>query len=94
MRTLLGWVLTLFLPARGKRRAVAVPTAPVRTVPHPLPAPRCPRPAEVINADSLPLVRPYLVHFEREQERQQQRERRRALALAALGQDYVTGATA
>ncbi|WP_232789782.1 hypothetical protein [Streptomyces jeddahensis] len=48
----------------------------------------------MIHADGLPLVRPYLLHAEREQERWQQRERRRALALATLGQDYVPAVSA
>ncbi|OAH11578.1 hypothetical protein STSP_50890 [Streptomyces jeddahensis] len=95
MRTLLEWILTLFLPPRGKRRACAVPTAPGRTVPCP---PRSARHRrlddDVIHADGLPLVRPYLLHAEREQERWQQRERRRALALATLGQDYVPAVSA
>ncbi|OKK10092.1 hypothetical protein AMK33_14165 [Streptomyces sp. CB02400] len=61
----------------------------VRRVPWPLPTPRLPRPAEVIGADAFPLIRPYLIHHEREQERRGQRERRRAAVLATMGQDYA-----
>ncbi|WP_258564223.1 hypothetical protein [Streptomyces himalayensis] len=48
----------------------------------------------MINADGLPLVRPYLVHLERHEERQRQRERRRALVLATMGQDYIPAVSA
>ncbi|WP_248844917.1 hypothetical protein [Streptomyces griseorubiginosus] len=41
----------------------------------------------------MPLVRPYVVEWERERDerdrRRLQRERRRAAVLATLGQDYV-----
>lgn len=50
-----------------------------------------PYPTDVIAADGLPLVRPYVVVWERERderERRLQRERRRAAVLATLGQDY------
>ncbi|WP_432037586.1 hypothetical protein [Streptomyces cucumeris] len=47
----------------------------------------------VITADGMPLVRPYVVEWERERDehdrRRLQRERRRAAALATLRQDYV-----
>ncbi|MGW2931784.1 hypothetical protein ACWDA7_07940 [Streptomyces sp. NPDC001156] len=36
----------------------------------------------------MPLVRPYLVHWERQRERLRQRDRRRAAVLATMGQDY------
>jgi hypothetical protein len=87
VRSLLERLLSLFLPARGKRRAEAVPTQPelaparsltvtTRTV------------FPVIDADALPLVRPYLLRHEQEQERQRQAERRIALALATMGIDF------
>ncbi|MFE7930068.1 hypothetical protein ACFU6S_15275 [Streptomyces sp. NPDC057456] len=86
MRSLLAAILGLFLPPRGAHRA------PDRT-PHPFPAVRAERPADVILADGLPLVRPYLAAWERERDaldrRHLQRERRRAAVLATLGQDYV-----
>ncbi|PAZ17620.1 hypothetical protein CLM62_01545 [Streptomyces sp. SA15] len=53
----------------------------------------CPHPADVITADGMPLVRPYVVEWERERDehdrRRLQRERRRAAVLATPGQDYV-----
>ncbi|MGJ5826309.1 hypothetical protein [Streptomyces ossamyceticus] len=53
----------------------------------------CPHPADLIAADGMPLVRPYVVEWERERDerdrRRVQRERRRAAVLATLGQDYV-----
>ncbi|MFD9432908.1 hypothetical protein [Streptomyces sp. NPDC060002] len=86
MRSLLAAILGLFLPPRGAHRA------PDRTPP-PFPAVRAEPPADVILADGLPLVRPYLAVWEREREaldrRRLQRERRRAAVLATLGQDCV-----
>ncbi|GAA2274416.1 hypothetical protein GCM10010415_47180 [Streptomyces atrovirens] len=61
----------------------------VRRVPRPSPTPCLPRPAEVIEADAFPLVRPYLMHHEREQERRGQRERRRTVVPTTMGQDYA-----
>ncbi|MFJ9996095.1 hypothetical protein [Streptomyces werraensis] len=52
------------------------------------------RPVPYIEADGLPLVRPYVIAWEREQEQRRQRERRRAAVLATLGQDYPAGVTA
>ncbi|MEU2597002.1 hypothetical protein ABZ669_07045 [Streptomyces hirsutus] len=46
------------------------------------------RPAAFIEADGLPLVRPYVIAHEREQERRRQRDRRTALTLATLGIDF------
>lgn len=89
MRTLLAALLALFLPARGKRRATPAPA--VRRVPRPLPAPRSPRPLDVIEADGLPLVRPFLIAHERQRERELQRERRIASTLASMGIDYPYG---
>ncbi|WP_230195663.1 hypothetical protein [Streptomyces coriariae] len=68
MRSLLGLltaVLSLFLPPRGAHRAPGVPAFPA-AYPR-LPARRAlPYPADVILADGLPLVRPYLAVLERE----------------------------
>ncbi|MEU8650283.1 hypothetical protein [Streptomyces sp. NPDC048737] len=61
MRSLLAAVLSLFLPPRGAHRALA--PFPFLSVPAQRPAPARrprPRPADVILADGLPLVRPYL----------------------------------
>jgi hypothetical protein len=87
VRTLLALILSVLLPARGKRRSPAMPTAPV-------PAARPPRPAAVIWADHLPLVRPYVIAHEQQRERQLQRERRRAAVMATLGQDYAPAVNA
>ncbi|MDX3802718.1 hypothetical protein [Streptomyces sp. AK04-3B] len=92
MRSLLAAILSFFLPPRGAHRAPGGPefrTAP----PCVLPRPARPRPGDVILADGLPLVRPYLAVWEREREAldrgRLQRERRRAAVLATLGQDFV-----
>ncbi|KUN82364.1 hypothetical protein [Streptomyces griseoruber] len=92
MRSLLAAILSLFLPPRGAHRALERP--PIPTVYAPAPARRArPYPPDVIPADGLPLVRPYLAVWERERDerdrRRLQRERRRAAVLATLGQDYV-----
>ncbi|MCX5263662.1 hypothetical protein [Streptomyces sp. NBC_00199] len=94
MRSLLAAVLSLFLPPRGAHRRVApapLPGVPARRSAHARGA--RPRPGDVILADGLPLVRPYLAVWEREREDldrgRLQRERRRAAVLATLGQDYV-----
>ncbi|WP_320780203.1 hypothetical protein [Streptomyces sp. CRN 30] len=94
MRSLLAAILTLFLPARGTHRAAA-PPPPISclTSPEPPPGITSPHPADVIVADRMPLVRPYLAAWERDRDerdrRRLQRERRRAAVLATLGQDYV-----
>ncbi|MEU6650487.1 hypothetical protein ABZ904_13805 [Streptomyces sp. NPDC046900] len=85
MRTLLEWLLSLLLPAQGKRRAESEPAAPILRAPAQRPA------GDAIDADTLPLVRPYLVAWERRQEREAQRERRTAAALASFGVDYPYG---
>ncbi|UUU31843.1 hypothetical protein JIX56_19095 [Streptomyces sp. CA-210063] len=94
MRTLLAAIQSLFLPPRGAHRAAAPPppSTSLRPAPTYRPAPPCPL-LDVIAADGMPLVRPYVVVWERkrdEQERRRrlQRERRRAAVLASLGQDY------
>lgn len=96
MRSLVAAILALFLPARGAHRAAAPPPlSPTSRPPAPNPSPviTCPHPADLITADSMPLVRPYVVEWERERDerdrRRLQRERRRAAVLATLGQDYV-----
>lgn len=89
MADLIAALLAWFLPARGRRRAAA--SQPAQRVRSALPAHRSPRPAEVLDADSLPLVPRYLVHHERAQEALRQRERRTAAALATLGIDYPYG---
>src|SRR5690348_5630010 len=69
MRSLLAAILSLFLPPRGAHRGPGTP--PFLTVCPPVPAhqpaparrPR-PHPADVIAADGLPLVRPYLAVWE------------------------------
>jgi hypothetical protein len=88
MRTLLALILSVLLPARGKRRAVPSAPTPVARPHH------AKRPLDVIHADGLPLVRPYLTHFEQQREAQLQRERRRAAVLASMGQDYVPAVSA
>src|SRR3954469_4896935 len=100
MRSLLAAILSLFLPPRGAHRAprdlLPFPAASSRRPVHPR-RPR-PWPADVIPADALPLVRPYLAVWERERDArdsgQLQRERRRAAVLATLGQDYLPSGAA
>ncbi|MFF7163853.1 hypothetical protein ACFZBP_21295 [Streptomyces sp. NPDC008086] len=99
MRSLLAAILSLFLPGRGAHRADPVPVPDDRrSCPPPLtcrPAParrtRLCR-AGVIAADGQPLVRPYVVVWERERDERERwrlrQQRRRAAALAARGQDH------
>ncbi|USQ88450.1 hypothetical protein NFX46_34665 [Streptomyces phaeoluteigriseus] len=99
MRSLLAAVLSLFLPPRGAHRALDQAPFPTVRAQRPAPARRSrlylP---DVIPADGLPLVRPYLAVWERERDardrRHLQRERRRAAVLATLGQDYVPSGAA
>ncbi|WAX79571.1 hypothetical protein [Streptomyces sp. KMM 9044] len=89
MRSLLAAILALFLPARGAHRAAAPPPLPpISCPPAPEPAPviTCLHPADVITVDAMPLVRSYVVEWERERD---EHDRRRAAVLATLGQDYV-----
>ncbi|MFE2540896.1 hypothetical protein [Actinacidiphila glaucinigra] len=89
---LIAALVAQFLPARGRGRADALqPAQLVRTSP---PAYRSPHPAEVIDADDLPLVPRYLVAFELCREEQAQRERRTAAVLATMGIDYSPEAVA
>lgn len=91
MRSLLAAILSLFLPPRGAHRAPGRPA--LRTARPVPPCRRRPCPADVLLADGLPLVRPYLAVWERERDAldrgRLQRERRRAAVLATPGQDYV-----
>ncbi|MFI9758157.1 hypothetical protein ACIHFB_09485 [Streptomyces sp. NPDC051963] len=99
MRSLLAAVLSLFLPARGAHRATGRPPSLSSNPPIPAHQPaRTARrtrayPADIVLADGLPLVRPYLGVWERERDEQDhrrlQRDRRRAAVLATLGQDYI-----
>jgi hypothetical protein len=89
MRTILALVLSVLLPARGKRRAGTVETLPAESAPRTAPVRR--RAFDAIDAGASPMVRPYLIAWERQQrEREAQRERRTA-ALAACGVDYPYG---
>ncbi|MFE7837951.1 hypothetical protein ACFU53_18465 [Streptomyces sp. NPDC057474] len=95
MRSLLAAVLSLFLPGRGAHRAVMAPSAPAPSGlagPAYRPAPPCPFLGDVIRVDGQPLVRPYVVVWERERDeldrRRLQRARRRTAVLATPGQDY------
>ncbi|MEV6181560.1 hypothetical protein ACIHAR_24355 [Streptomyces sp. NPDC052016] len=98
MRSLLAAILSLFLPPRGAHRAIHAPSVlaffPPAPVDRPAPTRRTmPYPPDIVPADGLPLVRPYLAVWERERDeldrRRLQRERRRAAVLATLGQDYA-----
>lgn len=99
MRSLLAAILTFFPPARGAHRAAeppsptSVPSPPVAsTAPEPPPLITSAHPAETVTDGGLPLVRPYVIEWERERDerdRRLRRERRRAAALASLRQDYV-----
>jgi hypothetical protein len=96
MRSLLAAILSLFLPARGVHRAdPAPPRAPRPPLPPCRPASaRRPWPcsAYVIAADGQPLVRPYVVVWERERDERErwrlQQQRRRAAVLATRAQDH------
>lgn len=74
MRSLLAAFLSLFLPARGAHRTVTTASPPPS---HPPTAsPPQPSPVDAVMADGQPLVRPYVVVWEREEG---ERDRRRAL---------------
>lgn len=61
MRSLLATILSLFLPPRGAHRALDPFPFPTVSAQRPTRVRRTrPRPADVILADGLPLVRPYL----------------------------------
>ena len=97
------------MPSTGKRRATPAPTQHPLTdqptitfravtssrslVSVDLPAPRSPRPPVYLRGEDTPLIRQYLLAYEREQERRRQRDGRTAAILATLGIDFH-GATA
>lgn len=90
MRNPIATLLARFLPPRGAHRADPPPVR--RPVVPPSPARRSARPsADVIPADAVPLVRPYVVHWEQHCERRLQQERRIAATLATFGVDYPYG---
>ncbi|MEU9990451.1 hypothetical protein AB0E10_27355 [Streptomyces sp. NPDC048045] len=78
MRSLVAAILSLFLPSRGAHRSaeppprIACPSAPAFRL-APARRTRPPYPADVIAADGLPLVRPYVVVWERERDEQERR---------------------
>ena len=99
MRSVLAAILNLFLPPRGAHRSLDRSPFPAVSAQRPAHARRTrPYAPDVILADGLPLVRPYLAVWERERDaldrRYLQRERRRAAVLATLGQDYVPSGAA
>ncbi len=74
MRTLLALFLSWLLPSNGRRRAIAEQPSMVSTahdsggVERPtqsLPRLRSPRPPEFLRGEDVPLIRPYLVAYER-----------------------------
>lgn len=89
MRSLLALILGFLRPVLGKRWAEAAPTVPIRT----RPAPRCQRAADVVETESLLLVKPHLLAHEQAQEGRRRRERGRAAVGAVVGQEYVSEVT-
>ncbi|PTM98080.1 hypothetical protein C7821_103293 [Streptomyces sp. VMFN-G11Ma] len=85
MRSLLAAILSPFLPPRGAHRTDAPPSLTTRP-PAPAHRPR-PRPLDVIFADGQPLVRPYVVVWERERD-EREREQRRLAALTPRRPDH------
>jgi hypothetical protein len=83
MRSLLAAILSLFLPPRGTHRAADTPL--FLGVRPPVVTPRPAQGDDVIAADGLPLVRPYVALWERE------RDERRAPVLGLLGQEPARG---
>jgi hypothetical protein len=95
MRSLLAAILSFLLPGRGAHRVVVAPVTSVPSSARPpvsRPAPPCPFLGDVVRVDGLPLVRPYVVVWERERDeldrRRLQRARRRAAVPATPRQDY------
>ncbi|MFE7278563.1 hypothetical protein [Streptomyces sp. NPDC057623] len=99
MRSLLAVLLSWLMPSTGKRRATPPaptehhpltdePTTTLRVVGVELPSHRSPRPPAYLRGEDTPLIRPYLLAYEREQERRGQRDRRTAATLATLGIDF------
>ena len=106
LAALLSWLMPSTGKRRATSPAQAVPTQhpltdePTITFrtggvarPAAISTPRSPRPPEFLRGEDTPLIRPYLVAYEREQERRRQRDRRTAATLATLGIDFH-GATA
>jgi hypothetical protein len=85
MRNLIAALLAWLLPANCQRRAHTVAHVPTQRPETPRTARR---PLDIIDGESTPLVRPYLVQWERQRELHTQRERRIALVLATAGIDY------
>lgn len=77
MRSLLAAILSLFFPPRGAHRTDAPPSVTVSPlVPPHQSAPGCRQrlhPADFIAADGQPLVRPYVVAWERERDQHEWR---------------------
>jgi hypothetical protein len=105
VRTLLMLILSWLLPGQGRRRATpptgtghtAAPSAaisPARRLIVTREAVGVGRLALVIEADGLPVVRPYVIAHEREQERRRQRGGRRAAVPMTLGQAHPAGGMA
>lgn len=107
---LLAWLLGVFAPGTGKRRAATDPAVPAseqqpeppRSIALRLPAHRSPYGLHtVLDGETAAMVRPYVITWERElaaHERAVQHRRRTALVLAAdFGVDldrYLIGAEA
>ncbi|MEU5366645.1 hypothetical protein ABZ354_24775 [Streptomyces sp. NPDC005925] len=92
MRNLIAALRARFPASRGTRPGGPhpVPTPPAAAIPSP--APRSSRRVtDAIPADAVPVVRPYVVHWERHCERRMQQERRVAAVLATFGADYPYG---
>ncbi|GBQ04229.1 hypothetical protein SSP531S_57210 [Streptomyces spongiicola] len=70
MRTLLALIFSWLMPAEGRRRAPAEQAstagveqnAPTRRL---IIAPRSPLPPEYLRGEDIPLIRPYLIAYER-----------------------------
>jgi hypothetical protein len=87
MRELIRWLLGVILKPTGRHRAVS-PEAPTRPCPSLPPLPRW-YAQMPIDGHAVPIVRPYVIAYERRVEVYRQRERRRALVLATMGIDYA-----
>ncbi|MER5911919.1 hypothetical protein ABT124_15775 [Streptomyces sp. NPDC001982] len=85
MRSLVAAILSLFLPSRGAHPA-DTPLFLTSCPPVPARRPR-PYPTDVIAVDGQPLVRPYVVVWERERD-ERERRRCRAAGLTPLGQEH------
>lgn len=103
MRTLLILILSWLLPGHGRRRAtpptghtgaLSVAVSPSRRLIVTREAVGVGHLVLFIEADGLPLVRPYLIAHEREQERRRRRGGRRAAVPTTLGQARPAGAMA